>query len=148
MLGLGVLVGVANRGQRAWGGVKGQVASWVKECSSFLEGKEELGVEKALFSVGLSVSCRSEDGAARQAARERGGSEGAASMASDDDADMARQETVEVEVDNCAGQTDMVAAADGRRAEGSSVAVGDGEGMQDAPIARTWRAEREYQILD
>ena len=29
----------------------------MKDCSSFLEGKEELGVENALFSVGLSALC-------------------------------------------------------------------------------------------
>ena len=28
----------------------------MKDCSSFLEGKEELGVEKALFRVGVSAS--------------------------------------------------------------------------------------------
>jgi hypothetical protein len=29
----------------------------VKVCSSFFEGKQELGVKNALFSVGLSASC-------------------------------------------------------------------------------------------
>ena len=28
----------------------------MNDCSSFLEGKEELGVEKALFRVGVSAS--------------------------------------------------------------------------------------------
>ena len=44
-----MLVGVANRGQR----VEGRL---VKECSSLLEGKVELDLEKALFSVALSAS--------------------------------------------------------------------------------------------
>jgi hypothetical protein len=65
MLGLRVVVGVGKRGQwlralldqrGARGGVEGGVGQWVKDCSSFLEGKEELGVEKALFRVGLSAS--------------------------------------------------------------------------------------------
>jgi hypothetical protein len=61
MLGLRVVVGVGKRGQwlRALldqRGARGGVGQWVKDCSSFLEGKEELGVEKALFRVGLSAS--------------------------------------------------------------------------------------------
>jgi hypothetical protein len=63
MLGRGVRVKVGSRlpfllGQ---GGRCGEVdeglGQRVKDCSSFLEGKEELGVEKALFNVGLSATC-------------------------------------------------------------------------------------------
>jgi hypothetical protein len=36
--------------------LKGGAVQWVKDCSIFLEGKEELGVEKALFRVGVSAS--------------------------------------------------------------------------------------------
>jgi hypothetical protein len=44
-------------GQRgARGGVVGRLVECVNDCSSFLEGKEELGVEKALLRVGLSAS--------------------------------------------------------------------------------------------
>jgi hypothetical protein len=66
MLGRRVLVGVANRGQRVsvllgqrgvCGEVEGRSGQGVKVCSSLLEGKEELGVEKALFNFGLSASC-------------------------------------------------------------------------------------------
>jgi hypothetical protein len=66
MLGRRVLVGVANRGQRVrvlldqrgvCGEVEGRSRQGAKVCSSLLEGKEELGVEKALFSVGLSALC-------------------------------------------------------------------------------------------
>jgi hypothetical protein len=66
MLGRRVVVGVANRGQRlpvllgqrgVCGEVEGRSGQGVKDCSTFLEGKEELGVEKALFKVRLSASC-------------------------------------------------------------------------------------------
>jgi hypothetical protein len=66
MLGRRVLVDIANRGQRmpvllgqrgVCGEVEGRSGQGVKDRSSFLEGKEELGVEKDLFSVGLSASC-------------------------------------------------------------------------------------------
>lgn len=36
---------------------------WVKVCSSFLEGNEELGAKNALLSVGLSASCMLCEGA-------------------------------------------------------------------------------------
>lgn len=49
---LRVLLG--RRGARVEVGGEGR--QWVKDCSSFLEGKEELGVEKALFRVGVSAS--------------------------------------------------------------------------------------------
>ena len=35
----------------------GRLGQCAKDCSSFLEGKEELGAENALFNVGLSTSC-------------------------------------------------------------------------------------------
>jgi hypothetical protein len=66
MLGLGDRVRVGNRGSRLplllgqgeWSGeVDEGLGEWVKDCSSFLEGKEELGVEKGLFNVGLSATC-------------------------------------------------------------------------------------------
>jgi hypothetical protein len=67
MLGLRKLGEDASRGQRRpvlllhlWmygGGCRGRSGLWVKVCSSFLEGKEELGAKNALFSVGLSASC-------------------------------------------------------------------------------------------
>jgi hypothetical protein len=61
MLGLRVVECVAKREQR-WAELVGQrgavdgLVQCVKDCSSFLEGKEELGVEKALLRVGLSAS--------------------------------------------------------------------------------------------
>jgi hypothetical protein len=36
---------------------------WVKVCSSFLEGNEELGAKNALLSVGLSAFCMLCEGA-------------------------------------------------------------------------------------
>lgn len=36
--------------------VEGDGEQWARDCSSFLQGKEELGVEKALFSVALLAS--------------------------------------------------------------------------------------------
>ena len=60
------MMGVANLGQRVavllgqrWtcGEVDGRLEQCVKDCSIFFEGKEELGVEKALFNVGLSACC-------------------------------------------------------------------------------------------
>jgi hypothetical protein len=45
---------LGQRGVR--GGVVGGLVQWVNDCSSLLEGKEELGVVKALFRVGLSAS--------------------------------------------------------------------------------------------
>lgn len=68
MLGLRSLGEGASRGQRVLtllfqrgdGGGAGVVdcrgLQWVKSCSSFLEGKEELEVKNALFKVGLSAS--------------------------------------------------------------------------------------------
>lgn len=66
MLGRWFLVCVANRGQRApvfrdqrggWGDVSGGLGQCGDDWSSFLQGKEELGVEKGLFSVGVSALC-------------------------------------------------------------------------------------------
>jgi hypothetical protein len=72
MLGWRSLGEGANRGQRVlalllqccmygvdlcWPGL------WVKVCSSFLEGNEELGAKNALLSVGLSASCMLCEGA-------------------------------------------------------------------------------------
>jgi hypothetical protein len=66
MLGLRSLGEGANRGQRLlvlllqrcrYGADVCRSRLWVKVCSSFLEGNEELGVKNALLSVGLSASC-------------------------------------------------------------------------------------------
>lgn len=67
MLGLRNLGEGANRGQRVLvllvqrdvcGADACRTSQCVKVCSSFLEGKEELEVKKALFKVGLSASAR------------------------------------------------------------------------------------------